>query len=332
MEKTKISWGVMSSAKIAVEKVIPAMQKGKYSKVVAIASRDIERARSAASKLKIAKAFGSYEELLKDPEINAIYIPLPNHLHIPWSIKALEAGKHVLCEKPIGLSAEQAQQLLSASRKYPHLKIMEAFMYRFHPQWQETKRIVEGQIVGEIKSINSYFSYFNIDPDNIRNKREMGGGGLLDIGCYNISLSRFLLNSEPKRVLGKVEYDPVFKVDRQTSGILDFGSVCSTFTCGTQMAPYQRVNVVGTKGRIEIDIPFNAPSDQCTRIWLYEGSDCKEIVFELCDQYTLQGDLFSLSILNDVPVPPPLKDAVNNMKVIEAVVKSSQTNSWITIN
>ncbi|MEJ2647575.1 MAG: Gfo/Idh/MocA family oxidoreductase [Sedimentisphaerales bacterium] len=327
----KVSWGILSTAKIGIEKVIPAMQNGEFCNVTAIASRDYDRAKNMASKLKIPRAYGSYEDLLEDSEVQAVYIPLPNHMHVEWSIKSLEADKHVLCEKPIGISVVEAQELLTASKEYPNLKIMEAFMYRFHPQWQKTKQLVTEGRIGDIKTIQSFFCFYNTDPDNIRNKPELGGGGMMDIGCYCISHSRFIYDAEPERVVGIVEYDQNFKVDILASGILDFGKRTSTFTCSMQLNPYQRVNIFGTKGRIEIEIPFNAPPDMPCRIFLQEAGNIKEIVFPICDQYTIECDLFSQAVLNDTDVPTPLEDALANMKVIEGIIESSKSGTWSKI-
>ena len=327
----KIRWGVLSTANIGTGKVIPAMQQGTYCEVAAIASRNLERARATATHLGIPKAYGSYEELLADPDIDAIYNPLPNHLHVPWSIKALEAGKHVLCEKPIGLTASEAQTLLETARQHPELKAMEAFMYRHHPQWQRAHQLVTTGAIGELRTIQSFFSYFSSDPDNIRNKADIGGGGLMDIGCYNISLSRFIFGAEPQRVCSMMEYDPRFQTDHLTSGILDFGNGTSTFTCSTQLTSYQRVNIFGTTGRIEIEIPFNAPPDRPCRMWYQHGTTIDEIVFDICDQYTIQGDLFAQAILSNTAVPTPLEDAVANMRVIDAIVRSANYRSWVEI-
>lgn len=321
---SKIRWGVLGTASIGTEKVIPAMQRGEYCEMIGIASRKLETAQAAASRLGISKAYGSYKELLADPDIEAVYIPLPNHLHVTWAIRALEQGKHVLCEKPIGLSVAEAEKLLAAAKKRPKLKAMEAFMYRHHPQWQRARQmVVEGEI-GELRTIQSFFAYHNDDPSNIRNMADLGGGGLMDIGCYCISLSRFLFDDEPERVYGIIAYDPQFGVDRLISGVMDFRRGTSTFTCGTQLAPYQRVNIVGTQGRVEIEIPFNAPPDEPCRMWHQRGSEIEEIMLDVCDQYTIQGDLFSRAVLEDTQVPTPLEDAVANMRVIEAL-KSGTT-------
>ena len=326
---SKVNWGILGTAKIATEKVIPAMQSGKYCQVTAIASRTPGKAQAAAGQLGLNKAYGSYEDLLADPEIDAVYIPLPNHLHVPWSIKALEANKHVLCEKPIGLSSQEAQTLLNAARQRPRLKAMEAFMYRHHPQWRRARQLVDEGGIGQLRTIQTFFSYFNADPGNIRNQAPLGGGGLMDIGCYGVSLSRFIFGTEPERVFAILEYDPKFKTDRLASAILDFGSGTSTFTCATQLARYQRVNILGSEGRVELEIPFNVPPDQSSRIWHQYGMEIKEIVVDGCNQYTAQGDDFSQAILNDTEVPTPLEDAVANMKVIEALVRSANAGTWV---
>ncbi|MEX2111704.1 MAG: Gfo/Idh/MocA family oxidoreductase [Pirellulales bacterium] len=325
---SKVRWGILSTAKIGVDKVIPAMQHGEHCQVVAIASRSAERGAAAARKLGIGRVHDSYESLLADPDVDAVYIPLPNHLHVPWSIRALEAGKHVLVEKPIGLSSAEGQQLVDAAGQFPKLKVMEAFMYRHHPQWRRAKQIVGAGGISRLVTIQTFFSYYNDDPANIRNQADIGGGSMADIGCYAVSLARFVFDAEPQRVFGIVDYDPVLKVDRLASGILDFGAGTSTFTCGTQVAPYQRVNIFGTAGRVEIDIPFNAPPDRpCTMRHQHAGGT-EEISLDICDQYTIQGELFSQAVLNDQPVPTPLADAVANMRAIERVIESGQSGRW----
>jgi predicted dehydrogenase len=324
----KLRWGVLSTAKIGTEKVIPAMQRGERCEVTAIASRDLNKAQATAKRLGIPTAHGSYEALLADPNVDAIYNPLPNHLHVPLSIAALEAGKHVLCEKPIGLTADEGQLLVDAGRRHPNLKLMEAFMYRHHPQWLRARQIVAGGGIGQLRTIQTVFSYFNDDGGNIRNQAELGGGGLADIGCYCVSLARFIFEAEPKRVVGLVEYDPKFGTDRLASGILEFEAGTSTFTCSTQLTPYQRVNIFGTAGRVEIDIPFNAPPDRpCTMRHEHNGK-VDEISLSVCDQYKIQGDLFVKAVLEDTPVPTPIEDAVANMRVLERIVASSKSAVW----
>jgi predicted dehydrogenase len=327
----KVRWGILSTAAIGLNKVIPAMQQAEHCDIVGIASRDLSRAKSAADKLGIRKAYGSYEELLADAQVEAVYNPLPNHLHVSWSIKALQAGKHVLCEKPIGLTSAEGQQLVEASHRHPRLKVTEAFMYRHHPQWQKTRSIVRSGGVGTLRTIQAFFSYYNDDAANIRNRPDIGGGGLMDIGCYPISASRFLFGREPARVCAFAEFDPKLKTDRLTSAILDFETGTSTFTCSTQLVPYQRVNIFGTSGRVELEIPFNAPPDSPSRIWHHAGGKPEEFTFPVCDQYAIQGDRFSLAVRNGTRVETPIEDAVANMRVIEAVLESHRTGRWAAV-
>lgn len=332
MGNKKVKWGVLSTARIGVNKVIPGMQLGQWSEIVAIASRDGKKAESVARKLRIPKAYWSYEDLLADPEIEAVYNPLPNHLHVPWSIKAAEAGKHVLCEKPIATTVHDAALLLDA-RNRAGVKIGEAFMVRTHPQWLRTRDLIQSGRIGDLREIVGVFSYFNRDAANIRNVLDWGGGGMYDIGCYPITMSRFIFGAEPSRVLGLLERDPDFKVDRLASVILDFPSGQCVFTCSTQLVPYQRMHFLGTKGRIEIEIPFNAPNDRPCRIFIDDGRDVfgggvSTETFPTCDQYTIQGDVFSRATRGEGDVPVSIEDALGNLAVIEAVFLSAETGRW----
>ena len=328
----KLRWGVLSTASIGLRKVLPAMQHGQYTTVDAIASRDLAKAKEAAAKLGIHKAYGSYEELLADPDIDAIYNPLPNHLHVPWTAKAAEAGKHVLCEKPISLTVAEAKSLL-AIRERTRVKIGEAFMIRSYTQWLRVGELLRSGRIGQLRSVVGFFSYFNNDPANIRSRVEWGGGGLLDIGCYCIQAARYGFGQEPRRVVGLIERDPQLKVDRLTSAILDFDGGQAIFTCSTQLVPHQRVQFFGTTGRIEMAIPFNAPKDRPTRIFIDEtgelfGSGIKVEEFLIADQYTMQGDAFSRAVLEGGEVPVPLEEAIANMAVIEAIFRSGETAQW----
>jgi predicted dehydrogenase len=310
------------------------MQKGQYCKVVAIASRDLARAHQAAEALGIPGAYGSYEELLADPNIDAIYNPLPNHLHVPWTIKAAEAGKHVLCEKPLAMSAAEAEILL-AVRARTGVKIGEAFMIRCFPQWLRLRQLLDEGRIGELRSIAGFFSYFNINPSNIRNRAEIGGGALMDIGCYMVHASRYGFSQEPTRVVGLIDRDPQMQTDRLTSAILEFPAGHSIFTCSTQLVPYQRIQFFGARGRIELEIPVNAPFDRPTRIFIDEtgdltGSGIVTETFSACDQYTLQGDAFSKAVLDDTQVPVPVEDAIANMAVIDAIFESADSGEWVS--
>jgi predicted dehydrogenase len=328
----RVRWGVLSTANIGVKKVIPGMQRCKYAQVAAIASRDLTKARAAADALDIPAAYGSYEELLADPEIDAIYNPLPNQMHVPWTIKAAEAGKHVLCEKPISMSSAEAKELL-AVRDRTGVKMGEAFMIRSFPQWLRLRELLDQKAIGELRSVSGFFSYFNVDPGNIRNQVEAGGGALMDIGCYMIHASRYAFGAEPRRVVGLIDRAPVFKTDRLTSAILDFSSGQSIFTCSTQLIPYQRIHFLGTKGRIELEVPVNAPIDRETRILIdrtgdLTGSGITTETFPAQDQYALQGDAFSRAILENSKVPVTIEDAIANMCVIEAIFRSAELDRW----
>jgi predicted dehydrogenase len=328
----KLRWGVLSTAAIGIGKVIPAMQQGQYSTVAAIASRDLAKAQETATALGIPAAYGSYEELLADPNIDAVYNPLPNQLHVPWTIKAAEAGKHVLCEKPLSLTVAEAETLL-AVRSRTGVKIGEAFMIRSYPQWLRLRQLLDEDRIGELRSITGFFSYFNVDPSNIRNRIECGGGALMDIGCYLVHASRFAFGQEPTRVVAHIERDPKMRTDRMTSAILDFPGGQSIFTCSTQLTPYQRIHFLGARGRIELEIPFNAPPDRSTRLFidssgdLFGGGILTE-TFPACDQYTLQGDAFSKAVLEDTEVPVSVEDAIKNMAVMEAAFNSARSGRW----
>jgi predicted dehydrogenase len=332
MNPGAIRWGVLGAADIALKKVIPAMQKSDRYVVAAIASRDERKARAAADVLGIARAYGSYEALIADPEIDAIYNPLPNHLHVPWSIRAAEAGKHVLCEKPIALSVNEARDLLAA-RDRTGVTIAEAFMVRTHPQWLAARELVAEGRVGELRLVSGHFSYYRRDPTDVRSRPEFGGGALMDIGCYPIMLSRWLFGAEPTRVIADIERDPDFGVDRLVSAIVHFEAGQATFACAGQLVPYQRMHIYGTRGRIEIEIPFNAPPDAPCRIMIddgkqFAGAGAEIVTFPAVDQYTLQADRFCDAIRGVGTVPVPLEDSVANMAVIEALVRSSVTRQW----
>ncbi|MDB4881794.1 MAG: oxidoreductase domain protein [Gemmatimonadetes bacterium] len=329
---TPVRWGVLGAANIAVRKVVPAMQRGERTQVVAIASRDLAKARAAATELGIARAYGSYEELLADPDVEAIYNPLPNHLHVPWTIRAAEAGKHVLCEKPLALDADEARQLL-AVRERTGVQIGEAFMVRNHPQWLAVRDMIRAGRIGELKLVAGHFTYFRRDPSDVRSKREWGGGGLMDVGCYPITMSRWLFGEEPDAVIALLDRDPELGVDRIASGLLRFPSGQATFTCGMQLVHYQRMQIHGTTGRIEVQIPFNAPNDRPCRIFVDDGRElgdasAQAIEFPTVDQYTLQGDRFSDAVRGLGPVPVPLEDAIANMAVIDALFRSAESGKW----
>ena len=327
----KVVWGVLSTAKIGVKQVIPAMQISPWCDMRAIASRSLPAARAAAGALGMAQAYGSYEELIADPEIEAIYNPLPNHLHIPLALQAARAGKHVLCEKPFSLTAAQAEQLREVAGR---VHIMEAFMVRFHPQWQRVRELVRAGRIGTPRAVQVFFSYFNDDPANIRNQADIGGGALYDIGCYAIVAGRFLFEADPARVVALVDRDPALGTDRTTSALADFGGGRQLgFTVSTQAQRYQRLNIVGTSGRIEVLIPFNAPQGEATTILVdstgaLDGSGVERETLPKCDQYTLQGEAFSRAVRGEISLPYGLDDAVMNMRIIDALLRSEHSRRW----
>lgn len=327
-----VRWGVLGAAQIAVQKVIPALQLSSVSRVVAIASRDRARAAAAAAALGIARVHADYDALLADPDVEAIYNPLPNHLHVPWTLRALAAGKHVLCEKPIALTAAEARQLLAA-RDRSGLQVGEAFMVRTHPQWLRVRALIADGRIGELRLVSGHFSYFHDEPGNIRNQPELGGGGLMDIGCYPVTMARWLFGAEPLQVLALVERDPRLGIDRLTSGLLRFASGQATFSVGTQLVPFQRFEAFGTRGRIELQIPFNAPPDRPIRVLVdagreFAGAGAEVLEFGAVDQYTVQGDVFARAVRGQGSVPVALEDAVANMAVIDALFRSERTGRW----
>lgn len=327
----KIKWGILSTSNFAIQKIIPALKYCKHSELVAITSRDINNAKQIAKQNNISIAYGSYEELLKDTNIDAIYIPLPNHMHTEWSIKVMNAGKHVLCEKPLALNTADIQLMIDARNKNK-VKAGEAFMVKTHPQHLKVKDIIQQGELGEIKMIHGFFSYYNTNPENIRNIAEFGGGSLRDIGCYPTTLTRFYLNEEPTKVMGLIEKDHQFGTDKMASVIFDFTSIQASFTCSTQLVPYQRMQVYGTKKMLEVIIPFNAPNDTKCFITINDGDLLsKNIIqhsFDICDQYTIEFDTFSLAIIENKEVPSSFEDAYNNVAVIEAIFRSSKSGKW----
>ena len=330
----KVAWGILSTAKIGREKVIPALQRAQWCDVQAIASRSLERAQQTAAAMGIARAYGSYAELFADPRIEVIYNPLPNHEHVALTLQAARAGKHVLCEKPMALNANQAAQLREVAGQ---VHIMEAFMVRFHPQWARVRELVRAGELGEVRAVQTWFSYFNRQPDNIRNKADIGGGALYDIGCYAVATARYLFEAEPQRVVALVDRDPQFKTDRTVSALLDFGAGRRLdFTVSTQSVPYQRVNICGERKRIELRIPFNAPLVGSTDLLFddgtaLDGSAMTHETIPACNMYGLQGDVFSRVVRGELELPYGIEDAILNMRVIDALFESERTEGWVSL-
>lgn len=334
MTTEPVRWGILSTANIGMGKVTPAIQRAENCEVVAIASRDLPRAQEAAAGLGIPRAHGSYEDLFADPEVEAVYIPVPNHLHVDMALAAARAGKHVLCEKPIGLTAADAQRL----REVPGDRIVaEAFMVRYHPQWQRAREIAQSGELGEIRAVRSVFAYHNVDPDNVRNMADIGGGGIMDIGCYPVTGGRFFFGCEPRRVVSLVDRDPSFRTDRTASVVADFGEGRQlTFICSTQMVPHQSLEILGTKGRVEIVIPFNAPQGEATALIVdqglsFDGCLARREIIPPCDQYTLQAEMFARAVRGGAPLPYGIDDAIASMRVLDAIFESERTGAWVDV-
>lgn len=333
----KVSWGVLGASNFAKTRTIPAMVAGRHCRIDAIASRTLAKAREQADLLGIPRAYGAYEELLDDPEIEAVYIPLANHLHVEWCTRAAEAGKHVLCEKPIAMTAAEAETLLAVRDRTGRM-IMEAFMVRTHPQWLRARELVAQGAIGEVQAIQTCVGYHNVDPSDIRNRLEVGGGGLLDIGCYAVTTARFVMGREPTRVMAAIDRDPGFGTDRFCSAIMDFAGIQASFVCYTQSQPTQRVLILGTEGSIEVEAAITPPPDRPSRIVIRRGSPIDEVkeevvAFEPCNQYTIQVDLFSQAIRSGQPLlgqtqAIPLEDAVANMRVIDAIFRAAESAGW----
>ncbi|WP_207482734.1 Gfo/Idh/MocA family protein [Arenibaculum pallidiluteum] len=327
-----VRWGILSTAKIGRLKVVPAIMRSPLCDVVAVTSRDGQASAAMAAELGIPRAYGSYEELLADPGIEAVYNPVPNHLHVPLTLAAARAGKHVLCEKPIALDSAEAHRL--QDELPPGILVAEAFMIRHHPQWIRAQELIRAGEIGEVRAVNVAFSYTNLDPANIRNRPEIGGGGLMDIGCYAVMSGRLLFGADPVRAIALIDRDPGFGTDRLTSGLVDFGGGRHLiFTVSTQLVPFQRVQALGTSGRIEIRIPFNAPPDEPTRILVDEGrvhgdAQARSLELPACDQYTLQGEAFARAIRGAGPLVGGVEDAIVNMRVLDALRRSESSGAW----
>lgn len=330
----KIRWGVLGASKIAIEKVIPAMANHQQFEVQALASRSLEKAKAAADQLGIPRYFGSYEELIQDPEIDAIYIPLPNDLHVEYTLKCIEAGKHVLCEKPLALKSEEVNQLIAARDKH-QVKVGEAFMVKSHPQWQKARELISQGVLGKVSLVHGFFSYHNTKPENIRNQPEHGGGAIWDIGCYPVFTSRYVLDEEPLRVMASIEYDQEFGTDKMANVILEFPSARAVFSVSTQLVPHQKIQFFGDRKQMEIKIPFNAPPDRACEIQIHQGDLFNEksemLSIEICNQYTLQAEAFSKAILENTEVPVSLENARANGKILEAIFLSAKENRWVEL-
>ncbi len=340
-DEKPVVWGVLGTSHFALMAAIPGMRNAPCVEIRAIASRSLDKAKASAESAAIPVAYGSYEELLADPEIEAVYIPLPGNQHVPWSSRAARAGKHVLCEKPIAMNAAEAQELAQVQRETGML-IAEGVMVRYHPQWAKVRELIAAGRIGDVRAVQSAFSYTNTDLDNIRNQRAVGGGALYDIGSYCINTARLVFGSEPKRVVGACDLDPASQCDRLSSALLDFGTGQASFVVGTQHVPYQRVHIFGTTGHIEVEIPFNAPHNRPCKIYVdggfvgapdftvAEDSGERRETIELpnTNHYTEQWQAFSKAIRTGAPIQNDMASAVANMKVIDALFRSAESQRW----
>lgn len=335
MQVSTLSWGILSTAKIGINRVIPAIRNSEFGQVSAIASRDLARAREVAGDFGIPTAYGSYEELLQDEAIDAIYVPLPNNMHLEWSAKAAEAGKHVLCEKPLGLTAAEAERLIEV-RDRTGVVIQEAFMVRNHPQWLRVRDILRDGGIGDLRAIQAAFCSYRVEPDDVRNKPEMGGGSVYDIGSYPIALSRMLYETEPVRVAAALDRDPAFKIDRLASAILEFPTGLASFTVSMQVCWTQRFCIIGSKARIELETPYITSFDRPCRLLVDDGSHWPRAEFEvetfdIVDQYALQADSFAAAVESGLPLEFPLEDSLKNMRVIDAVYRAGESRAWVDV-
>lgn len=331
MATQRLRWGIIGTAKIAREYLVPAIRLSPYAETIAVASREGEQARRYADQCDIPRYYGSYQDLLNDPDIDAVYIPLPNDMHVSLSLQAIAAGKHVLCEKPLGLNVRDVQPLLAAAEARPELVVMEAFMYRYHPQWVRVKQLIDEGVLGQINAVEACFTYFNDDPDNVRNNPDLGGGGMLDIGCYCISVARWIFGREPRRVSGQLDLDPTFGVDRHASGLMDFAPGMATFFCSTQSYNSQQVKITGTRGQLVVENPFFARRDTPTRLLLAGETDGIMVIGEH-NQYLEQINAFSLAALERSPAPTPLSDALGNMKALDGIFAAATSGRWVELD
>lgn len=323
----RIKLGVLGVSNHFVKRVMLPLCELEKVELFAIASRSEQRAAETAHTFNVRKAYGSYEALINDTEVDAVYIPLPNHMHAQWIKLAAAAGKHILCEKPLCMNAAEAVEVVEFCQK-KGVVLMEAFMYKYHPQWQKVRDIIRTNNIGKVQYINTSFSYNNPSATNIRNIKDFGGGGLRDIGCYGISVPRFLLGKEPVRVVSLLTNHPEFGTDMLTTAILDFGTARATFNVSTCANAFQKVDIVATAGRVTVHLPFNAYNDVICRITVDSAIGTREILIDPVDQYGLMINEFAELINQHEMVSSGEDDAILNQKVLDAVLKSSQTNAW----
>ncbi|SES17960.1 Predicted dehydrogenase [Gracilibacillus ureilyticus] len=328
-----VKWGIISTANIAQRAVIPGIKESETGEVYAIASRNVDNAKETAEKLAIPVAYGSYEELLADPDIEAVYIPLPNHLHKEWSIKAMEAGKHVLCEKPIALNAKEAEEMIDASKKAGVI-LAEAFMYRYHPRYRMIEEKIQSGAIGEIRGIHGVFTFNSAGAkENVRFKKEWGGGSLYDVGVYPISAARMILKQEPEAATVHALFSEQHgDVDMMASGLLEFeNGVALTFDCGMWADFRNRLEILGTEGKIEVPSAFVVNQNEQDHFYVHTSEGTEEVEVPYVNQYALQADVIGQSIRSGEELPFPSDDAIQNMKVLDACLASAEQRKRVEI-
>jgi xylose dehydrogenase (NAD/NADP) len=334
MGQKKLRWGILGCAGIAKRAVIPGIQQSQTGEVAAIASRSEDNARKTAEELNIPTAYGSYEALLSDETIDAIYIPLPNHLHKEWTIKAAQAGKHVLCEKPIALNAEEAAEMVAACQQ-AGVKLVEAFMHRHHPRYAMIQQIIQSGEIGQVRGIHGAFTFNSSkNAGNVRFNQDMGGGSLYDVGVYPISTARMLLGQEPEAATVHAFFSPEHdNVDMMASGILEFpGGVALTFDCGMWAAGRNVLEVLGTDGRIEVPCAYVSRQNAEDHFFVIVNGERREVEVPYVNQYALQADDFGRSVLEGSALKYESSDALLNMRVIDACMRSAKERVRVVLS
>ena len=332
-----IRWGVLGAAAIATGRTMPAMLEAPSATLLALASRDLAKAQAVAQTLGIPRVYASYEALLADPQVDAVYVPLPNQLHFEWALRCLQAGKHVLCEKPLCLSADQVSQLCAA-RDRTQRHIEEGFGFRNHPQWAKLDELLASDAIGPVRAVHATLAKQFLDPLDVRNNPATGGGALYDLGSYAISACNLIFKRQPARVVAALERDPTFGIDRLSSAILDYGNAHALLTVATQSGPcnwgtHQQLSVLGANGWLRLTFPYAHGRPSACQIELGDSSSVgsfptQTFHFEPANQYTLQIERFSRLLLGHEAPSWPIEDALHTLRVIEALFVSAHSASW----
>jgi predicted dehydrogenase len=332
-----VNWGVLGAANIAVKHALPGMREAPSAKLLAIASRDLGKAQAVAQALGVPRAYGSYDALLADGEIDAVYVPLPNPLHFEWSLRALEAGKDVLCEKPLCLSSEQISELCAA-RDRSGRKIEEAFAYRNHPQWTKVLEIIASGTLGAVRSVHGTLAKQFLDPTDIRNNPNDGGGGIYDLGSYAISACNMIFGRKPARVVAALERDPAFGIDRLSSALLDYGDAHAAFTVATQAGSsawgsHQQLSILCAQGWLRLEFPYSQVRPTECRVEIGDATSVgafptSTLSFAAINQFALQAERFSRLVRGEAVRAWPIEEARDTLRTIEGLFESARTGAW----